>query len=151
VKLQSQGHKTLMYGTWVHVRPKAKIHNMDKENQTMKSWKSIHKDMKPMHGKKLAKILKTWTLLACFFFIVIGFFLCQNFLVDYQQLWFYFLVQKMVMPPRVWSSSTCTSKTTILITSGREFQTYELVVCNTKITVATCMKESKKGKGGEEK
>jgi len=37
VEIQSQGHKTLMYGTWMHVRPKAKIHNKDKKHT--KSWK----------------------------------------------------------------------------------------------------------------
>jgi hypothetical protein len=57
----------------------------------------------------------------------------------------------MVMPPRVQSSSSCTPKTIIPTTSGREFQTYELIVCKAKKIVAACMKEPKKGKGGEEK
>jgi hypothetical protein len=57
----------------------------------------------------------------------------------------------MAMPPRVQSSSSCTPKTTIPITSNYEFQTRELVVCKAKKVVATCMKESKKGKGGNEK
>jgi hypothetical protein len=30
-KIQSQGHKTLMYGTWAHVGPKAKIHDKDQK------------------------------------------------------------------------------------------------------------------------
>jgi hypothetical protein len=57
----------------------------------------------------------------------------------------------MEMSPRVQSSSTCTPKTTILIVNNHEFQTYEPIVCKAKIVVATCMKESKKGKGVEEK
>jgi len=108
--------------------------------------------MKPMCGKKkLAKIPRTWTLLACFSSIAIGFFLCQSSQVDYQQLWFYFLVQKMAMPPNVRSSSICTLKTTIPTTSDHEFQTYEPIVCKAKKIVIACMKKSKKGKGGKEK
>jgi hypothetical protein len=57
----------------------------------------------------------------------------------------------MVMPPRVQNSSTYTPKTTILIISDCEFQTYELIVCKAKRIIATCMKESKKGKEREEK
>jgi hypothetical protein len=37
-KIQSQGHKTLMYGTWMHVGTKAKIHNKEKKNT--KPWKA---------------------------------------------------------------------------------------------------------------
>jgi hypothetical protein len=83
-EIQSQGHKTLMYGTWMHVWPKAKIHKKKlKKNQTMRSWKSIHRDMKPMCWKKSVKILRKWTLFACFSSAMIGFFLRQSFLVDY--------------------------------------------------------------------
>jgi hypothetical protein len=57
----------------------------------------------------------------------------------------------MVMPPRVRSFSSYTPKTTIPIASGHEFQTHELVVCEAKRVVATCMKKSNKGKGGEVK
>ncbi len=57
----------------------------------------------------------------------------------------------MVMPPRVRSFSSYTPKTTIPIASGHEFQTHELVVCEAKRVVATFMKKSNKGKGGEVK
>jgi hypothetical protein len=46
-EIQSQGHKTLMYGTWVHAGPEAEIHNRTKKHQTISSWKSIHRDTKP--------------------------------------------------------------------------------------------------------
>jgi hypothetical protein len=42
-------------------------------------------------------------------------------------------------------------KTTIPTTNDHEFQTHEQVVCKAKTIVVACMKESKKGKGGEEK
>jgi hypothetical protein len=38
VKIQSQGHKTLMYGTWVHVGLEAIIHNKDQKNT--KPWEA---------------------------------------------------------------------------------------------------------------
>jgi hypothetical protein len=37
-KIQSQGHKTLMYGTWMHAWPKVKIYNKAKKKKT-KPWK----------------------------------------------------------------------------------------------------------------
>jgi hypothetical protein len=38
VEIQSQGHKPLMYGTWMHVVPEAKIHNKDKK--TTEPWEA---------------------------------------------------------------------------------------------------------------
>ncbi len=55
------------------------------------------------------------------------------------------------MPPRVQCSLSCTPKTTFPTTSSHEFQTYELVVCKEKTTIAACMKDSKERKGGKEK
>ncbi len=102
--------------------------------------------------KKNRPIPRTWTsLLACFPSAAIGFFLRQSSPVDYQQLWFCFPVQKMATPPRLRSSSSCTPKTTIATAGGREFQTDEPVVCRAKRAAAACMKESERGKGGEEK
>ncbi len=43
------------------------------------------------------------------------------------------------------------TKDTIATAGGREFQTYEPVVCRAKRAAAACMKESEKGKGREEK
>jgi hypothetical protein len=57
----------------------------------------------------------------------------------------------MVMPPKVRSSSSHTPKIINPTASCCEFQTYESVVCKTKKVLAACMKESKKGKRGEEK
>ncbi len=101
--------------------------------------------------KKTGQYLGHGPLLACFPSAAIGFFLRQSSPVDYQQLWFCFPVQKMATPPRLRSSSSCTPKTTIATAGGREFQTDEPVVCRAKRAAAACMKESEKGKGGEEK
>jgi hypothetical protein len=80
--------------------------------------------------KKISQIPRTWR--AWFSSAIIGFFLRQSSLVDYQQLWFYFFIQKMTRPPRVWSSSSYTPKTTIAMASNSKFQTYKHIVCRAK-------------------
>lgn len=57
----------------------------------------------------------------------------------------------MAMPPKVQSSYSCTPKTIIPTINDCEFQTHEPVVCKATRVVVTYMKESKKGKGGDEK